>query len=419
MGKSTWQKLWSYENKMVVICMLCFGSEMFDRFAISNLSPFIMADLNMTNADLGMVMGVFAFAWAISGYFVSIISDITANKKRILGIVALLSSVLAFLTGVAPNLVSLLVIRFLMGLLEGPTFPLAQSFALAQSTPKRRGLNMGLISTTSMGLIANLIAPIALVALSQAFGWRVTFFLTFIPGAIVAYLIFKVLKEPDMGKIAGITGNNSRSEKPSFKDSLVIFKNRNVRTSMAFGIFIIAWNVGLLTYAPTYLVNFRGFDPTTMSYIMAAFGVGAVVWGAVVPGLSDKFGRKPAIIFFTFLSLLSPLGLLWFSSPVAIGICVFFGWSGSGVFALYQAAVLGESIDTKYATTAMASVQMVGDIGGAMIGVAIAGKLADVYGLQAPVIFAACCLIAATLIAFVYYETAPLIVAKRKASVKG
>lgn len=393
--------------------MLCFGSEMFDRFAIANLSPFIMADLNMNNTDLGLVMGVFAFAWAISGFFVSVISDMTANKKRILGTVALLSSILAFLTGLAPNLVWLLVIRFLMGLLEGPSFPLAQAFALAQSTPKRRGLNMGLISTTSMGLIANLIAPIALVALCQALGWRITFFLTFIPGAIVAYMIFKVLKEPDMSMIAGNT--NAQIEKPSFKDSMVIFKNRNVLTSMAFSIFIVAWNVGLLTYVPAFLVNLRGFAPTTMSYVMAAFGVGAVVWGALVPGLSDRFGRKPATIIFTFLSLISPLGLLYFSSPAAIGLCVFLGWSGSGVFALFQAAIIGESIDTKYASTAMAGVQMVGDIGGAMFGVAIAGRLADVYGLQAPLIFAACCLIVATLIAFAYYETAPLIVAKRNA----
>ena len=261
-----------------------------------------------------------------------------------------------------------------------------------------------------MGLIANLLAPILLVALCQAVGWRITFFLTFIPGAIVAYLVFKVLKEPDMTRVEGAT---AKAEKTSLKDSLVIFKNRNLITSMIFSSFIMSWNVGTLTFAPLFLVNVKGFSPVLMSCIMAAFGVGAVVWGVLVPGLSDRFGRKPIIIIFTFLSIISPLGLILSSSAVVIGLCAFAGWSGSGVFALYQAAILGESVDTKYASTAMASVQMTGEIGGCVIGVAVAGKLADIYGLQAPLIFAACCLVVATLIAFAYYETAPLIVAKR------
>ncbi|MCL2529757.1 MAG: MFS transporter [Coriobacteriia bacterium] len=407
MAKKT---LVTYENKMVAICMLCFGFAMFDRFAITNLSPFIMDDLGMTNTDLGLTMSVFALAWALSGFIGSMLSDLSANKKRFLGVLTLLSSVCAFSTGLANSFLILAVIRFFMGVLYGPTFPLAQAFAMAQSSPKRRGLNMGLISTTSMGVIANLIAPVLLVALCLAFGWRVTFFLTFIPGAIVAFLILRVLKEPDMTKIDGATASIA---KPSLKESLVIFKNRNVLTSMAFSSFIMCWNIGVLTFAPLFLINVKGFDPSMMSYVMAAFGVGAVVWGIVVPSLSDRFGRKPIAILFTLLSIISPLGLLMFSSPVAIALCAFLGWSGSGVFALYQGAIIGESVDTKYASTAMSSVQMVGEIGGGVIGVAVAGMLADSFGLQAPMIFAAGCVIIATLVAFAYYETAPAVKAKK------
>ena len=403
-------RLFTYENKMVLICMLCFGFAMFDRFAITNLSPFIMDDLNMSNTDLGLVMSVFALAWAVSGFLGSMLSDIAAKKKRLLGILTLLSSVCAFSTGLASSFIMLVAIRFLMGILYGPTFPLAQAFAMAQSTPRRRGLNMGLISTTSMGVIANLIAPILLVALCLAFGWRVTFFLTFIPGAVVAFLVFKVLKEPDMTKDAGGTAS---IEKASFKDSLVIFKNRNVITSMVFSCFIMCWNVGTLTFAPLFLVNMKGFTPTTMSYILAAFGVGAVIWGMLVPSLSDRFGRKPITIIFTLLSIVSPLGLLLASSPITISLLAFLGWSGSGVYALYQAAIIGESVDSKYTSTAISSVQLTGEIVGCVIGVAIAGRLADVFGLQAPLIFAAFCIVVAAGIAFFYYETAPAIISKR------
>ncbi|MCL2807591.1 MAG: MFS transporter [Coriobacteriia bacterium] len=404
------KKILSYENKMVAICMLCFGFAMFDRFAIANLWPFIESDLQLSYTDLGLTMAVFALAWALSGFFGSMFSDLTANKKRMLGALTLLSSVCAFLTGLSNGLVMFIAIRFLMGLLYGPTFPLVQAFAMAQSTPKRRGLNMGLISTTSMGIIANLIAPVLLVALCMAFNWRITFFLTFIPGVIVAFLVLRVLKEPDMSQGVGLV---AQDVKTSLKDSLVIFKNRNVITSLVFSSFIMTWNVGILTFAPSFLEVVKGFEPATWSLIMAAFGVGAVVWGVVVPSLSDTFGRKPMIIMFTLLSVVSPLGLLYFTSPLAIALCVFVGWSGSGVYALYQAAVIGESIDTKYTSTAISSVQMVGEIGGCVIGVAIAGRLADTFGLQAPLIFAACCIVIAAFIAFAYYETAPAIKSKQ------
>ena len=415
----------SYENKMVAICMLCFGFTMFERFAVTNLSPFIMEDLNMTNTQLGQIMSVFALAWALSGFFGSIFSDIAGNKKTLLGVVVICFSVCSLLTGLASTFIMLAIIRFVLGLFEGPVFPLVQAFSLAQSSTKRRGLNMGLISTTSMGLIANLIGPIVLVALFHIFGWRVTFFLTVIPGLFVAWLVFKVLEEPDMVMVKDVAhsardgylgddGKPSPGGRLSFRDSLSIFRNRNVRTSMAFSCFIVSWNVALLTFTPGYLIHVKGFSPTSMSIIMAMIGVGAVVWGILVPGLSDRFGRKPVIIIFSILSIVSPLGLLLSSSGVMIGICMFIGWSGSGVFALYQSAILGESVDTRYASTAIASVQMTGELGGAVIGVSAAGMLADSYGFHAAFIFAASCMVIATLIALAYYETAPLVPARRK-----
>jgi len=409
------KRLWSYENKMVAICMLCFGFVMLDRFAVANLAPFIMDDLHMTNTDLGLVMAAVSLSWAFSGYFGSMLSDLTANKKRILCLAVLLFSACSFLTGLAASFLMLLAIRFFMGIFEGPVFPVAQAFALAQSSPERRGLNMGLISTTSMGLIASLLGAIGLVALAQALGWRITFSITLIPGLVLVYLVVKVLKEPDMTNIAGTA---AKGGKPSLRESLVIFKNRNMITSMVFSCFIISWNVGTLTFAPVYLVAVKHLSPATMSYIVAVFGLGAIVWGVVVPGISDKVGRKPMVILFSLLSMVAPLGLILSSSPVVMGACVFIGWSASGVFPLYQAAILGESVDTKYASTAIAGVQMTGEIGGSVIGVAVAGKLADLYGLQAALLFTAGCILVATIIGFAYYETAPLVLARRKASKK-
>lgn len=407
------KRFWSYENKMVILCMLCFGLTMLDRFAIANMATFMMPELGMTNTDLGLVMSAFALAWGISGYLGSVLSDLTENKKLVLLACMLAFSVCSFLSGVAITFIALIIIRFIMGIFEGPIFPVLQAFVLAQSSPQRRGMNVGLVSTTSMGIISMLLGPIILVAVCQAFGWRQTFFLTLLPGLIIAYLVHKVLREPDMTNVGGA---KTKAEKTSLKGSLSVFKNRNVITAILFSSFIMCWNITTLTFAPVYLVTVKGFSETAMSYIMAIIGLGAVIWGTLVPSLSDRFGRKSTVFIFSLLTVVSSLGLVIAPSPVLIGICVFIGWCGSGVFPIYQVAILGESIDPKYASTAIAGVQMVGEIGGGVIGVTIAGRLADLYGLGWALIFAASCMIAATLIGLGYYETAPLVLARRKNS---
>jgi len=310
----------------------------------------------------------------------------------------------------------LLIIRFVLGLFSGPVFPIAQLFCMAQSSLKRRGLNMGLIGATSVGLIGNLIGPVALIAICQLLGWRMTFNLTLIPGVIAAWLIFQFLKEP---VLAGPGGGETSAQKHSLKESLVILKNRNIQTSLIFSVFIIIWNVGTLTFAPVYLVSVRGFSPTEMSYMMALQGLGTIVWGMLTPALSDRIGRKPVLVFFSLLGFLSATGLLFAPSFLTIGILVFVGSSAVGAFGIYQSAIAGESVDMKYYSFAVGSISMTGELIGGFVGLMVAGVLADAYGLHAALIFAGLGAVGAGLVALRYYETAPLVLAKRAASAQG
>ncbi|MDD3168791.1 MAG: MFS transporter, partial [Eubacteriales bacterium] len=167
-----------YENIMVLVVALAFGFVMFDRFALPNLAPFILPDLGMDAAQFGLVMSAFAFTWAGVGFLASFWSDLKENKKKMLAFFIVMFSVCSLSTGFAAGFVSLLVIRLVMGVFEGPIYPLNMSFLLAQSSPSRRGFNMGIMGTTSVGLISSLAGPLIVVALAQSVGWRTTFFLT-------------------------------------------------------------------------------------------------------------------------------------------------------------------------------------------------------------------------------------------------
>jgi len=402
-----------YENGMVIILTLVFGFVMFDRFALTNLAPFVNPELGLNNSQFGFIMSAFAFAWAISGFVGCLTSDLRKQKKKFLATFVLFFSICSLATGFAVGFISLLLIRVIMGLFEGPVLPLNQSFMLVQSTPSRRGFNMGVMTTSGVGLISSLLGPIIVVALATAIGWRATFFLTIIPGLILVFLILKYLIEPDMESFAS-TSAPEQKEKVKFTD---VLKNRNVIVTCIYSIFIIGWYVTMLSFSPLFLTEVKGLSPTHMSYIMSALGAGAILWGMAVPSLSDRFGRKPIIIIFSIITLFAPLGLLFTpaSSPIVMAICCFIGWCGAGIFPVFEAAVPTESVNPKFASSAVATVQLAGELIGAVGFVAIAGILADAFGLSAVMWLCAGLMVVAFFVAFGIYETAPLVLERRKA----
>ena len=401
-----------YENIMVLVVALAFGFVMFDRFALTNLAPMILPDLKMNNTQFSLVLASFAIPYAGIGFLACFWSDVKGTKKKVLAAFIVCFSLCSLATGFAAGFLSLLMIRLVMGVFEGPILPLNQSFLLAQSTPSRRGFNMGIMTTSSVGLISSLLGPIIVVALAQALGWRTTFFLTIIPGLIVAFLVMKLLIEPDMSTVVATTAKVDR--KGEFKE---ILKNRNIITCLIYSVCILGWYVVMASFAPLFLTNVKGLSETTMSFVMSALGVGGIVWGMTVPALSDKFGRKPIIIIFGFLSIVTPLGLLYVPAsnlPLML-FCAFFGWCGAGVIAVFNGPVPAESVNPKFTSTSVAMIQGVGELCGTAIGAIIAGILADAYGLGAAMWLCVGLMIMGTFIAFNFYETAPMVLAKRAA----
>jgi MFS family permease len=96
-----------------------------------------------------------------------------------------------------------------------------------------------------------------------------------------------------------------------------------------------------------------------------------------------------------------------------MALCAFVGWCGSGVYPLFMSTVPGESVNRQFASTAISSIQGFGEIVGAVCGVLIAGVLADAYGLVSTMWLCGGCMVVATVIGFGYYETAPVVLAKR------
>ncbi len=291
-----------------------------------------------------------------------------------------------------------------MGMLEGGVMPICLAIMAVESSDHRRGLNAGVVQNGFSNLVGNSLGPIALVAIASALSWRQAFYLAAIPGLLCALAIWLWVKEP--AKAALAPGEAA----PRHLSLVQMLKVRNVLICSLVSIFMVSWLITGFAFLPLVFVEIRHFTPKTASYLMGALGMCAFLAGALLPGLSDRIGRKPVMVVGCFASILAPVAAAYFHGPVwALGVLLFVGWVGNGIFPMFMGTIPGESLPRASIATAMGLVVGIGEILGGVCGPTIAGWMADhtALKLEAPMwMMAACALIAGALACFLT-ETAP------------
>jgi ACS family hexuronate transporter-like MFS transporter len=151
--------------------------------------------------------------------------------------------------------------------------------------------------------------------------------------------------------------------------------------SIAFvGYLVVTW-----TFMPLYLVNVRHYDPATMSWVMGVLGIAATLYSFLIPGLSDRIGRRPVMRVVPVLALILPLGALFYSGPAwALAAVFFVGWSFTGIMPLFMSTVPAESVDAAHIGAALGLCMGGSEILGGVLAPLVGGYAADHIGLQAP-----------------------------------
>jgi len=392
---------WRYETQMIVVLGFMFGIVFFDRNAMAFLGPFVARDLKLNSTQVGMLGSALSFTWALSGLLVSALSDATGKRKAILITAIVIFSLSSMLSGLAATFSVLLVSRLLMGLSEGGILPICQSLLVAESTEKRRGLNMGVMQNVGSNFFGSFLAPIVLVAIAQAWSWRAGFYVAAAPGLLCALLVMFLIREPQAAPVS--TASQPRGS------WLELLRYRNIWVCIAVSIVMVAWMVLGWVFLPFAYPALRGLDDTVTSYLMSLLGISAVVFAFIVPGLSDRIGRKPVVIAFNAIGVVVPLAALYFGgSPWLLGALVFVGWSASGTFPIFMATIPSETIPPRLLATAIGVVIGVGEILGGVSAPTLAGHAADLHGMQWPMYIMAGCAAAGTFFALFLRETAPV-----------
>jgi MFS family permease len=386
---------------MIVVLGFMFGIVFFDRNAMAFLGPFVARDLQLNSTQVGMLGSALSFTWALSGLLVSALSDATGKRKAILVASILIFSFSSMLSGLAATFSILLLSRLLMGLSEGGILPICQSLLVAESSERRRGLNMGVMQNVGSNFFGSFLAPIVLVAIAQAFSWRAGFYVAAAPGLLCALLVILLIREPQKAPA---------STTPKQRGSwLELLRYRNIWVCIAVSVVMVAWMVLGWVFLPFAYPALRGLDDTVTSYLMSLLGISAVVFAFIVPGLSDRIGRKPVVVAFNAIGIVVPLAALYFGgSPWLLGALVFVGWAASGAFPIFMATIPSETIPARLLATAIGVVIGVGEILGGVSAPTLAGHAADLHGMQWPMYIMAGCAAAGTFFALFLRETAPV-----------
>lgn len=281
----------------------------------------MMADLGLSKIQLGMILSAFAWGYAIFQFPGGIFGD-KVGSRRALTIIAVLWGILTLATGLAPGttlasttviLTTLIGLRFLMGVVQAPLFPVACGRTIGNWFPVSGWAFPNGLTSTGLTLGAAATAPL-IVWLMETLGWRESFLLT----APLAFLIAGVWwryardnpadhqrisqKELELINANRISPEQAIADKSAWKR---VLKNRDILllTASYFCmnyVFYIFFNWFFI-----YLVDVREFEILESGYFAAApWMVGAVAasvgglwcdrlckrigsrWGCRIPGMA-------------------------------------------------------------------------------------------------------------------------------------
>jgi MFS family permease len=371
-----------YEWKAVSLLALGFGLVGLDRWIIAPLFPFMAKDLGLNYQAIGNLVGILGMVWGIFAVISGRLSD-RIGHRRILVPAVLMFSFMSGMSGLANSLGALVLIRGLMGLLEGSYCPTSFAATAVAAHPSRRGFLQGL-QQSGFALFGFGLGPIiATQLLAVVPSWRWVFWVVAIPGFLVGAGLWFVLREPgDAAAVAHLEAS-ARPFSPTTGYGRV-FKSRNIvlcMLALACAMSCIFVLGGML---PNYLIDYLHLTPQQMGFVASALGFGGFVGQFAVPGISDLLGRRVTAVLTFAAAALGVWGLMHVgASPTVLFMMVFVvSLFSLGAVALITGPIATESAPAGLVSSAIGIVVGSGEIFGGGVAPAIGGAIAQHYGIE-------------------------------------
>ena len=306
-----------YRYRVLVILTTLSTLTYLDRITISIVGVRLKSDLHLNNEQFGWVLAAFALAYALFEIPSGVLGDRIGPRAVFIRIV-LFWSLFTGLTGLVSGLVGLIIIRFLFGMGESGTFPNCM-IVMSRWFP-RNELGRSLTWVGMGTQIGAAIAPIIIVPIASAYGWRMPFFVNAGIGVIwvlCCYRWFRNFPEemrhiPEKEK-KYIQENRRFSTQQHLISWKFILKHRTLWALMLM-YFCFQWsNYFFVAWMPVYLQEGRHFSENGMKAITSTLYV-VGIFGYLAGGFASDF-------------LLKKIGLRWgrrLVGMIGLGTCGLF-----------------------------------------------------------------------------------------------
>jgi MFS transporter, SHS family, lactate transporter len=297
------------QRNAVLASFLGWTLDAFDFFII----VFVLKDIAKEfNADIPSVTTTLFLTLAmrpLGAFLFGIVAD-RFGRRPTLMIDILFYSIVEFLSGFAPSLTALVILRGLYGIAMGGEWGVGASLTMETIPPKTRGIVSGLLQA---GYPSGYLLAAVLYGTSYHFlGWRGMFIVGALPAFLVLFIRRNVEESP--------AWQQRRAQPAAIGTGIGATIKRRWKLFIYVIVLMTAFNSfshGTQDIYPTFLQVQQKYPSQIVSTIAVIYNLGAILGGLVFGAFSEHIGRRRAIVTAALLTL--PVIPLWtFSNNVVL-----------------------------------------------------------------------------------------------------
>jgi SHS family lactate transporter-like MFS transporter len=257
----------------------------FDFFLVVFSLTAIAQEFHRSDAEIALSITLTLAFRPVGAFIFGLIAD-RYGRRIPLMIDLVFYSVVEVLTGFAHSFTTFLVLRALFGIGMGGEWGVGASLAMEKVPPRLRGFLSGMLQQGYA--LGYLLAAVCFYFVFPRWGWRPMFFIGGLPALLGLFVRFRVKESEVWQKTRQSSWSNLGREICSHWKLFLYLTLLMMMMNFA--------SHGTQDMFPTFLQRQWGMRPTQRAVITAISMVGAILGGLLVGFLSDRFGRRRAMV---------------------------------------------------------------------------------------------------------------------------
>jgi MFS family permease len=260
-----------------------------DRYVLPAVAGRIQAEFRLSDSQVGLLGSAFLLVYALATIPFGIWAD-RGVRRTVVGVGVTVWSLATLFTGIARSYLQLFLARAVLGVGEGSYYPAGTALLGDYFTKERRGRAMSIWAAGTAVGIAVGFAGGGLIG--SRFGWRLAFYLTAIPGLILAMLAFR-LREPLRGAAEVRGPRTTAGGQITIATVLGLLRIPSLRATIAAETALFFVLGGAAFWLPTYLTRQFGLGTGAAGTLAGGVLVVGLLAGSLLGGVvADRLTRR-------------------------------------------------------------------------------------------------------------------------------